>query len=210
MTYCFFGTVYVGLTNECNAELTMLAANGPSFTFPDGTGFSPLPESVEPTSSEVVQAILSACSRLDEAEGAAKRDVVFAGLGEPLLRLPVLLATMEALSKHGDVVRDTRLNTNGLVPTKSAVEIARALKNAGLSRACVQLQSADTNQHAALVKPRDGLSLQDACQFVQALVAAGIPTECTAVGHPNVDTDAVARLTEELGAEIFKVRPYFP
>jgi len=208
--YCFGGVVYASLTNESNAKLTMLAANGPGFTFPAGTGFEPLPEGVEPSGVEVAEASVDACRRLNDADGVlTPREVVFAGLGEPLLRLPELLVAVKALAGLPEV-RSVRLNTNGLVPRDTAASVAAALRSAGLSRVCVQLQSADDAQHAALVEPLAGLSLADVRDFTRALVSAGIATECSAVGRPGVDTLAVDRLAAELGAESFKVRPYFP
>lgn len=197
----------MSLTNESSAGLTMLAANGPSFAFPLGTGFAPLPDGFEPSDEEAVAAALEACCRLD-ADGEVAREVVFAGLGEPLLRLESLLGAVQILSRNPRISA-TRLNTNGLVPAADAASVAVSLRQAGLSRVCVQLQSAVEKQHSELVQPRRGLSLADACALVRAFVKEGVPTECTAVANPLVDTDAVAKLAASLGAT-FKSRPYFP
>merc|ERR1712110_312021 len=99
---------------------------------------------------------MQACSTLDEEDRRSPREVVFAGLGEPLLRLPVLLSLLSRLQGHPDI-KGTRLNTNGLVPEESANDIAAQLHAAGLSKACVQLQTADAAQHESLVQPRKGL-----------------------------------------------------
>lgn len=212
VTYCFFGNIYVSLTNESNAELTMLAANGPGFEFPPGTGFEPLPDGKEPTGKEAAHAALQECQRLDEEEGkvAGGREIVFAGLGEPLVRLPALLESLELL-KNCPEVRALRLNTNGLVPAADAHSVAKSLQNAGVASVCVQLQTADPDQHCSLVKPAAGLSFHDACNFVTALVKVGIPVECTAVSRPDVDVEAVRALaTGTLQATSYKSRPYFP
>lgn len=190
----------------------MLAANGPGFTFPDGANFQPLPESFEPSGKEAAECALLACRQLDSSEGVkvGGREVVFAGLGEPLVRLPALLDALRAL-RGCDAVSATRLNTNGLVPADDADRIARELHDAGVASVCVQLQTASATQHVELVEPKNGLSLADACRFVTALVRVGIPVECTAVGHPDVDQEAVRELAVgSLGATSFKTRPYFP
>eukprot|EP00928_Gymnodinium_smaydae_P064779 TRINITY_DN48040_c0_g1_i1.p1 TRINITY_DN48040_c0_g1~~TRINITY_DN48040_c0_g1_i1.p1 ORF type:complete len:248 (-),score=43.29 TRINITY_DN48040_c0_g1_i1:85-828(-) len=210
VTYAFGGTVYVSLTNECNAGLTMLAANGPKFTFPPGTGFEPLPEGKEPSSDDVVAAVLAACETLDKVEGAKAREVVFAGLGEPLLRLPVMLSVIHELGKRTKIINGTRLNTNGLLPAADAEESARSLSKAGLQRACVQLQTADVQQHTTMVRPRAGLSLDDACAFAKALASAGVAVDCSAIDRGDVDLDAVEKLALSLGAQRFIKRPYFP
>eukprot|EP00929_Paragymnodinium_shiwhaense_P086614 TRINITY_DN47108_c0_g1_i1.p1 TRINITY_DN47108_c0_g1~~TRINITY_DN47108_c0_g1_i1.p1 ORF type:complete len:264 (-),score=40.14 TRINITY_DN47108_c0_g1_i1:204-995(-) len=214
VTYCFGGVVYASLTNESSAGLTMLAANGPGFTFPPGTGFQPLPSDQEPTGAEAADAAVQACRRLDQEEGPRQdgREVVFAGLGEPLMRLPALLDALQQLkAQPRNLVRATRLNSNGLVASAEAARTAEQLKAAGVGSVCVQLQTACAEQHAAMVQPRDGLSFGDACAFVSALARVGVPCEVTAIARPDVDTEAVKSLAlSQLGATRFKTRPYFP
>jgi MoaA/NifB/PqqE/SkfB family radical SAM enzyme len=109
------GSVYVSVTNECNADVTMLASRGPSFAWPPGTHFELL--SREPTGKQVADAVLAACRDLDVSEGkelADGRAVVFAGLGEPLVGLTRLLDSLHHLKGRAEVA-STRLNTNGLV-----------------------------------------------------------------------------------------------
>lgn len=212
VTYCFGGNVYVSLTNESNAQLTMLAANGPGFTFPPGTGFEPLPIGQEPTGKEAAEQALEECRRLDKEEGVKTggREVVFAGLGEPLFRLPALLEALELL--HGrHEVSGVRLNTNGLVRSGDAVSVAKKLKARGLASVCVQLQTSCPSQYRKLVQPKDGLGFDDACNFVRALAGAGFQVQCSVVANPSVDVDAARSLAiNELGAETFQSRPYFP
>eukprot|EP00927_Polykrikos_kofoidii_P056341 TRINITY_DN50488_c0_g1_i1.p1 TRINITY_DN50488_c0_g1~~TRINITY_DN50488_c0_g1_i1.p1 ORF type:complete len:283 (-),score=37.72 TRINITY_DN50488_c0_g1_i1:54-857(-) len=216
VTYCFGGTVYVALTNESNAYTTMLAANGPGFTFPPGTFFEPLPDGWEPTGEVAAEAALDACCKLSLEEGASDdsnggREVVFAGLGEPLLRLPALLGALEALRWRSEV-RRTRLNTNGLVATERCEEVAWALREAGLNHVSVQLQTSNAEQHTDLVGPKSGFDFECVCGFVSALIRVGIPVvECTAVARPGVDINAArAFALGVLGAHSFKSRPFFP
>jgi len=204
--------VYVALTNECNAELTMLAANGPAFTFPPGTSFEALPSGREPTGKEAAEHALQECGRLNEMEGERQggREVVFAGLGEPLLRLPALLEALHVLKQQSEVCA-IRLNTNGLVPAMDATSVVESLKLAGLTSVCVQLQTASPSQHRELVQPKNGLDFSDACNFVSTLAKLGVLVECTAVARPGVDLEAVHSLAvDQLGANLFKARPYFP
>lgn len=214
VTYTFGGTVYVALTNEATAELSMLAANGPSFTFPDGTGFQPLPDGREPTGEQAAQLALRVIGELDAEEGACDggREVVFAGLGEPLARAPELIKALRHLDEHsgpGAEVKAARLNTNGLVQRQYARAMAKSLRRAGLARACVQLQTADAAQYLDMVRPLHGLDHSDACSFVTALVSAGVATEVSAIARPDVDLAAVEALALKLGAARFLKRPYF-
>lgn len=211
ITYAFAGVVYVSLTNRSNARLTMLEANGPGFEFPPGTGFAPLPQGYEPTAAKAAAAALGACDRLDEADGTSVvREVVYAGLGEPLLRLQPLCETVEILAAS-DRVGSQRLNTNGLIDKSEAAEAAQKLASAGLSSACVQIQSGDGLQHAELMT---GLgegwhSLCDATYFATELLRAGVVVQCSVVARPEVDLEKAEALALKLGAT-FKVRSYFP
>jgi len=190
----------------------MLAANGPSFFFPEGTGFQPLPDGTEPTGEQAAQLALRAIAALDAEGGAAEggREVVFAGLGEPLARASELTKALRHLADHGAAkVKGTRLNTNGLVQRGYANAMAKSLRRAGLARACVQLQTADAAQYQDMVRPLHGLGHADACSFVTALVTAGVATEVSAIARPDVDLAAVEALALELGAARFLTRPYF-
>jgi hypothetical protein len=236
VTYAFAGVVYVSLTNRSNCVLTMLEANGPGFEFPPGTGFSPLPAGYEPTGAEAAAAALGACQMLDlEAAGSDDggttnaREIVYAGLGEPLMRLPALCEAVGLLAA-AEQVGEQRLNTNGLlggaggsgsgaaVGGASAAEAAQMLADAGLSSACVQIQTADPNQHSELMRPLPsppaaskglGLGLDDAVEFAAQLLRAGVAVECSVVARPGVDLSLAEALAIQLGAT-FKARPHFP
>jgi hypothetical protein len=214
ITYTFAGVVYVSLTNHSNCALTMLAANGPGFEFPPGTGFAPLPQGFEPTAAETVAATLVACGTLDAAAGGTStpREIVYAGLGEPLMRLRPLCEVVATLAAASDRVGGQRLNTNGLLggdATTTAAEAAQMLSDAGLDSACVQIQSGDATQHNELMGPNAGLSLADAAEFASQLLRAGVAVECSVIARPEVDVELAQALALGLGAT-FKARPYFP
>jgi MoaA/NifB/PqqE/SkfB family radical SAM enzyme len=116
-----------------------------------------------------------------------------------------------------------RVSTNGLVPGAIAEEVARSLWDAGVRKATVAIASADEAQHRLLLAPRGAAiempggngpaagapGLAEACQFVRALVAAGLEVECTAVAEPSVDLAAAGLLAASLGAS-FRSRSYHP
>jgi len=215
VTYSFGGKVYVSLTNECPAELTMLAANGPGFAFPKGSGFQPLGAGVEPSGEQVANQALELIRELNMKDKTrfAGREVVFAGMGEPLYRIPEFrkaVQTLNKLSNKQQLVEHTNLDTFGLIKAENAHTIAHFLREAGLSKANVRIQTADPDQYQELVKPFHGLHHSDACAFVEALVFQHIETTISAVGRPGVDLDALEKLAEDLGAKGFIKRPYHP
>lgn len=196
VTQTFGGTVYVALTNESTAEVS-------TFTFPDGTHFQPLPDDKEPTGEQAAQLALDAIKGLASKEA----DVVFCGSGDPLARPRHLMRSLRYLTEHQNKfahVKETRLDTNGLVMSENAASMANFLKEAGLNKAVVELQTADAKQYEELVRPRHGLTHSDACTFVTELVNAGVATEISAVDKPGVDLAAVEALATELGATFVK------
>ena len=211
ITYTFAGVVYLSLTNRSTAGLTMLAANGPGFEFPPGTGFEPLPQGYEPSAAEAAKAALAAIDTTNaDCDSSTPREVVYAGLGEPLLRLETLCDVVQLLSKSHQVDAQ-RLNTNGLLPggAGAAEQAAQMLAAAGLNSACVQIQSGEAGQHSELMDPSSGLGLADALEFAKQLLRAGVAVECSVVARPEVNLELAEVLALDIGAT-FKARPYYP
>lgn len=205
ITYRLGRTLYVALTNSCNA-VSLIQSRGPGFAMPVQSGFAPLPEGFTPSAEEVYQAVEAAQSDYDS--------IAFAGAGEPLLRLGVLEQAAQLLLPKGVPLR---VNTNGLVARSEAPVLAQRLRAAGLSSVSVALASADADQYAALMRPEKlryspvfslTLGLSDVTGFVEACVAAGLAVECTAVAAPEVDLQAAEALAKALGAG-FRSRAYF-
>lgn len=192
----FDGTVYVALTNEMTAKVT-------TFTFPDGSHFDALPGDKEPTGEQAAQLALNAIKGMKSHEA----DVVFCGSGEPLARAPELIRSLQHLKDHSgkfNKVTEMRLDTNGLVKAENATSMANFLKDAGLNKAVVELQTADAKQYEEVVGPLHGLTHSDATTFVTALVNAGVTTQISAVDKPGVDLAAVEALATKLGATFVK------
>ena len=226
VTYTLGRALYVALTNRCNA-VPLAMTRGPQFVMPASSGFAPLPEGFEPTADDVVAAVQA---RLSSGGDGGPSSVVFAGLGEPLLRLGVLLDAAHRLDAAHSGTLAIRVSSNGLVERERSVEVARALHAAGVRAATIAIASADEAQHRALLDPRAAAArsladsddeappapgacappscsaaatapgLGEACAFVRALVVAGVQVECTAVAQPAVDLAAAAALAQSLGA----------
>ncbi len=210
ITYTLGRSLYVSMTNRANA-LTLIASRGPGFVMPPSSGFSLLPDGFEPSPDEVVEAVRAACDALDEPPSA----LVFAGAGEPLLKLRGLLEVADQLKNEHEHMR---INTNGLVASAEAADTAARLKAAGVSAACVALATADADQYLALMEPEKlrfspvhslQLGHAEVVGFVSACLDAGMDVECTAVAAPGVDIDAAAGLATKLGAT-FRARSWHP
>eukprot|EP00242_Pyramimonas_sp_CCMP2087_P003993 CAMPEP_0198213882 /NCGR_PEP_ID=MMETSP1445-20131203/35109_1 /TAXON_ID=36898 /ORGANISM="Pyramimonas sp., Strain CCMP2087" /LENGTH=212 /DNA_ID=CAMNT_0043888735 /DNA_START=117 /DNA_END=755 /DNA_ORIENTATION=- len=204
LAYTLRNTVYVALTNECNS-VTLIASRGPSFKMPVSSGFVHLDNGKEPGAQHVFDVVEDAWREGKEPpEG-----VVFAGVGEPLLRLDVLKESAKRIKAKRQGIQ-LRLNSNGLVPAKESARMAAELFACGVEAASVSLTTADPEQYAILMQPTNGCGHADVCTFVTRLVENGVQVTCSAVEHPEVDISATRSLAISLGAVAFVARPYFP
>mmetsp|Transcript_27709 Transcript_27709/g.70649 ORF Transcript_27709/g.70649 Transcript_27709/m.70649 type:complete len:162 (-) Transcript_27709:309-794(-) len=151
---------------------------------------------------------------LGYVDDSSPESLVFAGGGEPLLRLRVLEEAAAGLATRG--LLTMRLNTNGLVPLSEAVETACRMKKSGISSVSVALMTADAAQYDELMKPEalrysPGFSLTvghaEVVGFVEACLSEGLEVECTAVASPGVDIGAAQTLSENIGAN-FRTRSW--
>ena len=107
ITYALGRGLYVALTNRCNAT-PLFHTRGPGFKI-TSTKFEPLPAGAEPEPREVIEAVDTAL----DASGNYN-SIVFAGLGEPTLRLEALLEISQVKTFNAGVMAcmNTILSTN--------------------------------------------------------------------------------------------------
>mmetsp|Transcript_15879 Transcript_15879/g.23913 ORF Transcript_15879/g.23913 Transcript_15879/m.23913 type:complete len:218 (+) Transcript_15879:71-724(+) len=213
LTYWLRGNLYVSVTNRVNS-LSPVVLRGPSFTMPSESGFCKLSyendTDFEPTSDMIFDAV-------DQAFEAGKiavssmdsEQVTFAGYGEPLLRAEVICdaATMIKDKRHGVPLR---IKTNGLVSSSDASDLALRLRDSGIDKMCISLNSDNPKQHQEIMKPTTDAKFGDVCSFVIACVEAGLEVECTAVERPDVNISGVRALAMSLGATEFNKASFHP
>lgn len=213
-------TLYVALTNRCNTR-TLPETRGPGFKM---ATFNPLtPPDWEPSEDEVVLAVSRALQAQALGSGAKEPPLgagplpplCFAGLGEPLLRAPVLLAATARLRSQMPSL-SVRVTTNGLT---SKPGLASELAAAGVSAVSVALAAADPASYHALMAPNalcdppqlmePAAAFEAVCAFVTLAAEAGMLVECTAVAAPGADLEHTQALARKLGATSWRVREYF-
>lgn len=210
LTYWLGSSFYVSLTNRCNST-SLIAARGPSFEMPKESGFCFLPDDYEPSAQDVSDAVHAAYAtddrKVSESMGESDEGVIFAGAGEPLLRLDELTEACRNIKeeRHGVPLR---VNTNGLV--LDAESVVNALKESGVGSVSVLMLGANPKQYAEFMQPADGLEFGHACSFVCAAVEGGIDVTCTTVQRPEINVSDVRALAMGLGAIDFKVRSFHP
>jgi cyclic pyranopterin phosphate synthase len=195
--YAYWGgrNLYVNLTSRCSAACRFCIHN---FTW-DIFGYDlRLRPGEEPSAAQAIQAVDEACSESIPAE------VVFTGLGEPTLRLDVMLEVLRHLTM---LALPSRLDTNGHGALNNAGrEVVSELKAAGLVSVSVSLNAPDQGTYDRLCRPTSAGSHVAVVEFIRQCVNAGIETTATVVDLPEVDKDASADLVAGMGAR-FRVRP---
>ena len=192
---------------------------------PDDAGFTPLTWG-DPSVDEVVTGVLHAFHADANEFPASSRGIVFAGLGDPLLKWRELCSATTRIRKyHPDIT--VRMNTNGLLlPQDDPRLVAAALAMAGVKSASVAIGASTAKGYTDIVlrpptfKPAyhssaaeavgevEGASFSGACEFLTALCKAGVNVTVTCVARPGVDVTAVERLSSSLGAKGFKERTW--
>ena len=181
--YPIRSSLYISLTTRCNNACVFCYRNRDYIV----KGHN-LNHDHEPSSQEIIAAL---------GDLSLWKEVVFCGLGEPTLRLDVLKETAAELKRLGKRVR---LNTNGQANREHKRNIAPELKGL-VDVVSVSLNTANSEEYDKLCRPSLGeKGLEAACEFVKSCLLVGLEVLCTAVEFPNVDTDAVKRLAESLGA----------
>jgi cyclic pyranopterin phosphate synthase len=190
------GNLYLNITNRCSCDCDFCFRS-----FATGVFGNDLVLSQEPTADELTREI-----ELAYLDGPAD-EVAFVGMGEPTMRLDVVLAVTEWLTTRR---LRSRLVTNGhgrlLNPE---ADVVGGLARVGLDAVTVSLNAADPETYDLLCRPTFAKSFREVIQFAQACVRAGIATTLTAVDVPAADAEGCRAIAEALGAS-FRLRPYVP
>lgn len=120
ISYVVQDTLYVALTDRFPAPCTLPVQRGPGFRMSAESHFVSLSESGRHAAEPSVEEVIDAVERVyiegayDSTTDKDLRGVVVAGLGDPLLRFPVLLSLVEKLKARRPGA-PIRINTSGLV-----------------------------------------------------------------------------------------------
>jgi hypothetical protein len=156
-------------------------------------------------------------------------EIVFAGEGEPTLRLKTLETLASKIYQYmkqyntkemDNTIIPMRIITNGLVLCKNreGKDILHRLLSSGVRTLSIALMTSSPEQYDKLMQPFIGMkcSHQDThihtllCQLVQNAVRVGFNVELTGVDHKYIDKRLASDLAVTLGASSFRFRPYLP
>lgn len=195
--YTYDGVLYFAVTRRCTLHCTFCPKTQGVWTVA-GNDLRSDPE-------------LDADQLIAAAEAVGLPDfhrVAFVGLGEPTLRLEVVLEVGRALRARGHHVR---MVTDGLANRRHGFDVTPRFAGA-LDEVDVSLNAPDGDTYARLCPNVYGASAHaSVCEFVREVKKHVPVVKVSAVAVPELDPaalQAIRALAESLGVEL-RVRPYF-
>ena len=194
VAYAYDGVLYLAVTRRCTLACTFCPKMHGRWVVA-GNDMSRDPE---PTIEELIEAA--------RAAGLADHpDVAFVGLGEPTLRLDVVVEVGRRLRAEGHRVR---LVTDGLASLRSGEDVTPRLEGA-VDEVSVSLNAGDGETYAHICPSKYGSDAHGAvCAFLRAAKDHVPRVTASVIAMPEVDLEACRHLADELGVEL-RVRPYF-
>ncbi|MGB8218321.1 MAG: TatD family nuclease-associated radical SAM protein [Candidatus Methanoperedens sp.] len=185
--------LYLNITNRCTADCVFCIKR-----YSDGVYGYNLRLSKEPSLQEIIK-------QLSELELSKYKEVVFTGLGEPLVRLDDVLEITKWLTTRGIRVRlDTIGHAKLLYPDRDA---ASELAESGMKVVSISLNAQDANTYNQLCDPKYIKAYDKMLEFARDVSKAGLDLRFTVVNLPVVDIEKCKKIAKEYCAD-FKVRGY--
>jgi TatD family-associated radical SAM protein len=185
------GNLYLNITNRCTAKCSFCLRD-----MCDGVYGYNLWLSAEPTYDDIIY-------ELESRDLTKYKEVVFTGFGEPTCRLDTLLKVTWWLHERGKRVR---LDTNGhaklMYPER---DVVAELKVAGMESVSVSLNAEYAEKYNHLCNPEFSNAYASLLEFTKESVKAGMRTQMTVVGMPEIDIVECEKIATGLGAT-FRVR----
>jgi len=191
-TYPLGRSLYINVTNRCNADCTFCKRN----TFPFISGFNlGMKKSEEPAADEYIKEI-----------GDPKKydEIVFCGYGEPTIRWEIVKQVAAYVKANGG---KTRLNTNGHGNLINHKDITPEMKDI-IDVVSISFNSFDPGQYAQLMR-LDEKHFFEMINFAKASKPYVKKVVMSVVSLDEVEIEKSRKVVEdEIGAE-FRVREYF-
>ncbi len=183
LAYRLNGNCYLNITSRC----TLRCAFCPKFNRHWSVRGIDLQLTRSPRVNEVLAAI-------DDVP--LDREMVFCGLGEPTMNLPVLLAVARTLKRRGHRVR---LNTDGLANLIHGRDVAAELA-AVVDAVSVSLNAQNESLYIQHCRPKVQGAYNAVQSFSRLAKERGIDVTLTAIdGLPGVDIRACKAIADRIG-----------
>jgi len=185
LSYELHGNLYLNVTWHC----TLRCAFCPKFNGEWEVQGYDLRLRREPSVTELIEAI---------GDPAPYHEIVFCGLGEPTLRLDVLLEVAAAMKKAGKRVR---VNTDGLANLVHGRDVTPELARV-VDAVSISLNAQDEATYVRHTRPKRAGAFAALQDFAARARDAGMEVTLSAIdGLDGVDINACERIARDLGVK---------
>ncbi|MFA3783765.1 YchF/TatD family DNA exonuclease [Melioribacteraceae bacterium 4301-Me] len=190
-TYQIGNSLYINVTNRCNADCVFCDRKGDAVI----NGYNlKMKKSEEPLAEVYIKEI---------GDPKKYKEIVFCGYGEPTIRWDVVKQIAKYVKENGG---KTRLNTDGHGNFINKRDITPELKGL-IDTVSISLNSTDPIQYSKLMRVKPEMHAEMLNFARQASKYSHVVMSI--VGLSEVDTEAAKKfVTEELGVD-FRLREYF-
>lgn len=184
IAYKIRDSLYLNITNRCTNKCGFCVKSRTNYI----KGHN-LRLEKEPSALQVIKAI---------KDPASYKEIVFCGIGEPLLRLDVVKKVAAWIKQHGGKVR---INTNGhgnLIHGKNILPELHGI----VDSISISLDAEDAKKYEKICRPSIKGSYEGVISFIREAVKVIPEVKATVVKIPGVNIEKCRRIAEELGAEL--------
>ncbi|MBI5057698.1 MAG: YchF/TatD family DNA exonuclease [Nitrospirae bacterium] len=184
IAYQIRDSLYLNITNKCTNKCGFCVKSRTSYV----KGHN-LRLEKEPSALQVIKAI---------KDPKAYKEIVFCGIGEPLLRLDIVKKVSAWVKQNGGKVR---INTNGqgnLIHGKNILPELQGI----VDSISISLDAEDEKKYDKICRPSIKGAFKGVLSFVKEAVKIIPEVKVSVVKIPGIDVDKCARLAEELGVEL--------
>ena len=184
IAYKIRDSLYLNVTNRCTNKCRFCVRFRTSYV----KGHN-LRIEKEPTALQLIKAI---------KDPGMYREVVFCGIGEPMLRLDVVKKVSKWIKENGGQVR---INTNGhgnLIHGKNILPELKGL----VDRFSISLDAENEKKYNAVCKPKLDNAFNGMIDFIKEAKNTVPDVKLTVVKVPEIDVNACKALAEKLGVPL--------
>jgi TatD DNase family protein len=184
IVYKIRDSLYLNITNKCTNKCTFCVRSRTSYV----KGHN-LRLEKEPTALQVIKAI---------KDPKAYKEIVFCGIGEPMLRLDVVKKVSKWVKQQGGKVR---INTNGQGNLINGKNIIPELKGI-VDSISVSLDAENATKYKKICKPADKDAFDSMLSFIRKAGNVIPDVTATVVDIPQIDLEKCRTLAKELGVKL--------
>ncbi len=191
-TYKIGKSLYINVTNRCNANCVFCDRKGDSVV----SGYNlKLSHTEEPSAEVYIKEI---------GDPKNYKEIVFCGFGEPTIRWSTVKEVAKYVKREGG---KTRLNTNGHGSYINHRDITPEMKNT-IDEVSISLNSANPRQYSKIMQVEERM-FNEVVQFAKNAKAYVDKVIMSVVEFDAVEIEKARKVVEDkIGAE-FRVREYF-